>query len=153
MNRTIRVAASALVAVAFAASYAGDGKPCTASREECQKHFTALKSQGWSGIEADSTEKGLVVRKVAPGSPAQAAGLRVGDVLLGFNGVAYKEGNWDRIQALRAATHAGDRGVYTVKRGRQLQNFDVEFAAIPEGVYTALVNGHMSAEHGGVASN
>lgn len=153
MNRTIRAASAALVALAFAASFAGDGKPCTASKEECQKHFTSMKAQGWSGIEADSSDKGLVVTKVAPGSPAEAAGLKAGDVLLGFNGVAYKEGNWDRIQALRAATHAGDRGVYTVKRGRQLQNFDVKFTAIPEGVYTALVNAHMSAEHGAVASN
>jgi S1-C subfamily serine protease len=112
-----------------------------------------MKSQGWSGIEADGTEKGLVVTKVAPGSPAEVAGVKAGDVLLGFNGVVYKEGNWDRIQALRAGTHAGDRGVYTVKRGRQLQNFDVVFAAIPEGVYTALVNAHMAAEHGAVASN
>ena len=153
MRRTFRTAAAVLVAVAFAASFAGDGKPCTASKEECQRHFAALKAQGWSGIEADKSDKGLVVTKVAPASPAEAAGVKAGDILLGFNGVAYKEGNWERIQALRAETHAGAQGVYTVKRGRQLKNFEVKFAAIPDAVYAAMVNGHMSAEHGTVASN
>lgn len=153
MNRTTRNLAAAVVALAFASTFAGDGKPCTASKEECQRHFAALKTQGWSGIEADSSDKGLVVTKVASGSPAEVAGLKAGDVLLGFNGVAYKEGNWERIQALRAETHAGEQGVYTVKRGRQLKNFEVKFVAIPDAVYTATVNGHMSAEHGSVASN
>ena len=153
MNRTIRTAAVALVALAFAGTFAGDGKPCTASKEECQRHFTTWKAQGWSGLEADKSQKGLVVTKVASGSPAEVAGLKAGDVLLGFNGVAYREGNWERIQALRAETHAGQQGVYTVKRGRQLKNFEVKFAAIPDAVYTAMVNGHMNAEHGSVASN
>jgi S1-C subfamily serine protease len=153
MNRTFRTLAAAAVVVTAASAFAGDGKPCTASKEECQRHFTALKTQGWSGIEAEKVEKGLVVKKVAAGRPAEAAGLRAGDVLLGFNGVAYKEGNWERIQALRADTHAGEQGVYTVKRGRQLKNFEVRFAAIPDGVYTAMVNEHMSAEHGDVARN
>ena len=90
---------------------------------------------------------------IAAASPAEGAGLKAGDVLLGFNGVAYKEGNWDRIQALRAETHAGEQGVYTVKRGRQLKNFEVTFAAIPDAVYTAMVNDHMGAEHGSVAKN
>ena len=153
MNRTTRTVAAAAVALAFASTFAGDGKPCTATKEECQRHFAALKAQGWSGIEADKSEKGLVVTKVAPASPAQAAGVEAGDVLLGFNGVAYKEGNWERIQALRAGTHAGEQGVYTVKRGRQIRNFEVRFAAIPDAVYTAMVNDHLSAEHGDVARN
>ena len=153
MNRKSRIALAASLALACASTFAGDGKPCTASKEECQRSFAALKSQGWSGIEADDTERGLVVTKVAAGSPAETAGVRSGDVLLGFNGVAYKESNRERIQALRAETHAGEQGVYTVKRGRQLRNFEVRFAEIPAGVYTAMVNDHLSAEHGGVARN
>ena len=153
MHRTNRTAAAFVVAFAFAVTFAGDGKPCTASKEECQRHFAEMKSQGWSGIQADKSDKGLVVTKVLPASPAEAAGIRAGDVLLGFNGVAYKEGNWERIQALRSGSHAGDQAVYTVKRGRQLKNFEVKFAAIPDGVYTAMVNEHMRAEHGDVARN
>ena len=152
MSRSLRTVASALALVVAASALAGDGKPCTASKEECQRHFTTLKTQGWSGIDADKAGKGLVVTRIAAGSPAEAAGLRVGDVLLGYNGVAYNEANAERIQALRAATHAGEQGVYTVKRGRQLKNFEVRFAAIPDGTYTAMVNEHMNAEHAGVAN-
>jgi S1-C subfamily serine protease len=38
-----------------------------------------------------SEERGLLITSVAPNSPAQAAGLYVGDVLVGFDGAALEE--------------------------------------------------------------
>ena len=50
---------------------------------------TLLKASGWVGVELRIDEKQgtHTIEKVIPGSPAESAGIRPGDLLVAINGV------------------------------------------------------------------
>ena len=60
-------------------------------------------------------DKGAVVQDVTPGSPAENAGLQVGDVVTSFNGKAIATSN-DLVTAVRA-TQPGDKVSFSFYRG------------------------------------
>lgn len=45
----------------------------------------------WLGVTANDTPRGLVIERVTPGSPAEAANLQRGDVIVGVNGGKSKD--------------------------------------------------------------
>jgi C-terminal processing protease CtpA/Prc len=91
---------------------------CTMSAADCEKAFAESKSRGWLGIEGDKAEGGgWVVKSVVPGSPAEAAGFKSGDVLYALNGVTINEANYDKIKAIKKDLKPGSQVTYTVKRG------------------------------------
>lgn len=126
---------------------------CTASAEECMKHFEKAHHAGWSGIEAEVTEAGLVVKSVAPGSPAQTAGIQAGDTLVAFNGIAYSEENEKKLNAVRWELKPGNAATYTVARDGRKLDVAMTLGSMPDDVYTAMVKHHMEEDHGIVAKN
>ena len=75
-------------------AFAGGKGPCTMSTQDCLDKMSAkLKNRGWVGIEMDKTDHGdaLVITRVVPGSPAEAAGLQADDVLLAVNGAKFAD--------------------------------------------------------------
>lgn len=132
---------------------AAEKKHCTESAAECQKSMAAMKGQAWSGIFAEKTDAGLVVVKVVPGSPAEAAGLAKGDVLLSFNGMTYSEENHAKIKAARKEMTTGSVATYGIERAGKAKNVEVRLATMPEEVYTAMVKEHMAEDHAAVAKN
>jgi S1-C subfamily serine protease len=69
------------------------------------------------GVKED---KGVVVAQVAPGGPADKAGLKAGDVITAFNGTEVNDINTFRNQV--AATAPGAEVTLTVLRdGKQQQ--------------------------------
>jgi C-terminal processing protease CtpA/Prc len=132
---------------------AAEKKHCTESAAECQKSMAAMKGQAWSGIFAEQSDAGLVVVKVVPGSPAEAAGIAKGDMLLSFNGITYSEENHDKVKAARKALKAGSLATYGIERAGKAKNVEVRLATMPEEVYTAMVKEHMAEDHAAVAKN
>src|SRR5262245_26622351 len=76
---------AALLAVPAMAGYDGH---CKESTQDCLNHMAAkMKGGAWLGIKYDDSKEGVKIEKVIPGSPAEAAGFKAGDVLVSFNGV------------------------------------------------------------------
>ena len=87
--------------------------------------------RGWLGVEVDlllgfddqgRATQSLLVTNTAPGGPAQRAGIRVGDLIVGLNA----ERVTDARQAMQtiARLRPGDRVLVGLKRGDE--EFDVE---------------------------
>lgn len=76
-------------------------------------------------IEPAPDGRGLLVKKVLPGSTAERSGLRAGDRLLTLDGESLKE-SLDLIYAVREK-QAGQRGLLEVERGEDSFTADVLF--------------------------
>jgi serine protease Do len=74
--------------------------------------------------------KGVAVAQVEPGSPAQQAGLKVGDVISGINGTPVSDVNQFRLQI--AGMSPGAKADLKVVRDGREQNVDVALAEMPK---------------------
>lgn len=81
-----------------------------------------------SGLSVDE-EQGVLITRVVPNSPADKAGLRVGDVIDRVNGRVIA--NADMVQQLVGAAQVGDQLQVRLKRNGQHQNLTVKPGALP----------------------
>jgi S1-C subfamily serine protease len=72
--------------------------------------------RGWLGIEGES-RAGALVHKVKPGSPAEAAGLTAGDVIVAVDGITVA--TMSALVARLRQTDPGDSVSLSVRRGDQ----------------------------------
>ncbi len=134
MKPTVTFLALALVVGLITAAFAGGDH----SGENCDKDAHAAKAKlaakGWLGIETDKDEAtgAYRVTKVAPGSPAEQAGFRAGDVLVALNGIPVKD--HDRIKAAKASIGVGSQVTWTVARAGAEQKLSATLAPVPEEV-------------------
>lgn len=134
------------------AAVAASDKGCPTSMADCAKHMADMKNHGWLGIQYDHTEDGSdVVKDVVKGSPAEKAGFRPGDVLYAMNGIEMNDANAGRIKAAWKPLLPGSTVAYTVKRGGEAEDLKVTLGKMPEDVYEAMVDNHMT-DHVEVAS-
>jgi len=75
------------------------------------------------------THEGVLIRMVSPGSPAAAARLREGDVIVSFNGAKMTE--VDDIRRAISKTRVGDTVTLTVYRERQKLDLPVKIGDRP----------------------
>ena len=129
---------------------AGEGqKKCEGDAQAClNKMATKFKDRGWVGVELDHNKDGsMTVLEVIDGSPAQAAGLKSGDVLVALNGVEFGEKNKDKLKAAQMEMKVGNTIDYTVKRGGKAKDVAIKLAPIPQEVMYAWVGQHMMQGH------
>jgi hypothetical protein len=79
--------------------------------------------RGFVGIEFDDAGGSVVVKKVYPGSPAEKAGIKVGDVVEGVKATNIESGK-DLARAL-AKAGVGAKLTFTVKRGGKSEELGV----------------------------
>jgi len=137
-----------ILAVALAApAFAGEKKhDCTASTQDCLNKMAAkFKEKGWVGIESDKSEKGdkQTITKVVPGSPAERAGLRAGDVLLAINGVRFGEEDEEKWAKVKKAWKPGGTITYTLARDGQKREVGVTLGHVPKDVVAQWIGEHM----------
>ena len=126
---------------------------CSASQEECAKHFQEARNKGWLGIQYDSTDDGTsVIESVVKGSPAEKAGFRPGDVLVALNGIEINEANMAQVKTTWKSLKPGSVANYTVKRDGVAKDLTATLAKMPEDVYQAMVSDHMKKAHVDVAA-
>jgi len=128
---------------------AGEKGKCTMDTQTClDKYAAKLKHKGWVGIELDKAkaEKGLLVTAVVPGSPAEAAGLEKGDVLLAVNGAKYADNTEDHCatcEAQKGKWSPGSDVQYVVARDGKKMKVDVTLGQVPPDVMAQWLGYHM----------
>src|SRR5262245_4305282 len=122
-------------------------KKCAYSTQECLNSMAKkMKSSGWIGIEYDP-EKNLSITRVISGSPAEKAGLQVGDVLFAMNGLEIKPENEEAIMAQRKKWTPGMVVRYTVKRDGVARFIDITLGEWPADLLARYIGEHMMMQH------
>lgn len=89
-----------------------------------------LSGTAYLGIVYEPVDGGASVNQVIEGSPAQRAGLRVGDVIQAVDGERLSQA--DQLRSLIQAHQPGDRVTLTVVRGSEDQQIVVILGTAPE---------------------
>ena len=150
---------SLIFAVAFALPLAAgeEHKKCGSDAQAClNKLAEKFKDRGWVGVELDHGKDGsMTVLEVIDGSPAQAAGLKSGDVLVAINGIKFGDENNEKLKTTQKEMKIGNTIEYTVKRQDKTKVVAITLAPIPKEVMYAWIGQHMAEGHTSieVASN
>ncbi|MBD2102075.1 HhoA/HhoB/HtrA family serine endopeptidase [Leptolyngbya sp. FACHB-261] len=91
-----------------------------------------LKANPQPEIGKVTRDQGVLVVRVEPGSPAQKAGVTVGDVILKVDGKEVRDGS--AVQALVGRHKVGERVRFEIERDNRRQTLDVTTVQLPEGV-------------------
>jgi C-terminal processing protease CtpA/Prc len=104
-----------------------------------------LKNSGWAGVELEINEDtgARVVKKVVPGSPAEAAGIQVGDVLASLNGTRLVKGNEEAIMQTKKDMKPGQTVTYVISRNGLDKKVELTLAPMPADVMAAYIGQHM----------
>ncbi|HEV8336308.1 MAG TPA: PDZ domain-containing protein [Candidatus Polarisedimenticolia bacterium] len=148
MRRQTWLAMLALLVVAALPALAGhEGhQKCTHTTQECLDAMASkMKNSGWVGVELEINEENylMTVKKVVPNSPAEAAGIEVGDVLFALNGVKFAKENEEAIKQVKKDWQPGQTVTYTLKRNGLDKQVDVTLAPMPADVLAAWIGNHM----------
>jgi membrane-associated protease RseP (regulator of RpoE activity) len=116
---------------------------CPLDLDTCLKQYQRMRERPWLGVrlEQDSTGN-LVVMKVEPGSPAQRAGVRPGDVLRSIE--SQKPQTWF---ATKGGWGPRERGKISILRGKAEKELAIAYEAIPEAMFVRAVGVHMIEGH------
>ncbi len=117
---------------------------CPLPVTECLLRFQRMRERPWLGVdvELDSVTQQRVIVTVAPEGPADKAGMRVGDILIGIEGqppaqwFAGKAG-WKDSEDLPVA----------VVRGGVTKPLTLKARGVPEDILTRAVGVHMLEGH------
>ena len=135
---------AALLAAAVAA-YAG-GAHCAEQHTQADYQSMAEKmaKKGWMGIETESAAGGgWAIKTVVPGSPAEKAGLKAGDVLVALNGVRFADENKEALGKVKSTLGPGKQVTYTVARKGAEQQIAATLAEVPREVLATWVGEHV----------
>lgn len=122
---------------------------CTASTQEClNKMVQSMKTRGWIGIEMDEVKgtKTVVIKRVVPGSPAEAAGFQVGDVLVAVEGKRFADNTETECvtcAVMKENWVPGRKVTYLVSRNGSEVTVAPTLASVPPDVLAQWVGSHM----------
>ncbi len=138
------VAVLGLAVLVAAPAFAGHEK-CDYDTQECLDKMAAhMKDSGWVGLELEVSEMGgYEVAKVIPGSPAEEAGIRSGDVLFAMNGIEIADENEEALMEVKKGLSPGKSLDYTIKRDGYDRQVTVTLAPMPADVLARYIGRHM----------
>jgi C-terminal processing protease CtpA/Prc len=147
MRRSMILAVLGLFLLASLPALAGgEHKKCPYTTQECLDHMaTKMKDSGWVGLEmdVDETSHVMTIKRVVPGSPAEAAGIQAGDVLYALNGVPITDDNEEALQKAKKDWKPGQKVTYTIKRNGLDRQVNLTLAPMPADVLAAWIGNHM----------
>ena len=141
-----------ICAVAIPGAAGGDKHPCKASTQEClDKMIAKYQQKGWLGVETEKAEHGRwAITKVFPGSPAEKAGFKAGDVFVSVNGVEMSKENKEALTKAKHTMNPGSQATYVVKRQGGKVKLNAELGSVPTAVLAEWVGEHMVQGHADV---
>src|SRR3989442_11078257 len=135
-----------LVAIAMLAILpALAGQKCKYGTQECLDHMAnKMKNSGFVGVELDTDNaEGYAVTRVYPGSPAEAAGIESGDILVALNGIAINKNNEDALMKAHKDWKPGQNFTYTIKRNGSERQASLTLAPPPPDALARGICQHM----------
>jgi C-terminal processing protease CtpA/Prc len=153
MKKATWIAAVLVAAMSLGSLVAGEkGKgyaKCKEDTQTCLNHMVSqMKDRGWLGIQMDD-ENGpgnMKVTKVIAGSPAEASGFQVGDVLVSVNGAKFSENTEEKCvtcDKTKDDWKPGSKVSYVVKRAGGEVSLNATLAALPSDVMAQWIGMHM----------
>jgi C-terminal processing protease CtpA/Prc len=119
---------------------------CPYKLEECLEYMAnKMKSSGWVGVELEiDKEKGtFTVEKVLEESPAEAAGILPGDLLVAVNGIPIAEFREKMLAGKCDSYKPGNSITYSIKRGGVDRNIRLILAPMPAELLARYVGEHI----------
>ena len=143
MRRAYWLFALALALIAPSSALAAEPK-CPLPLTECLMQYQRMRERPWLGvvIEMDSVSHQRVIQSVVPGSPAEAAGIHAGDVLLKIESKLPSE--WF---AGKAGWKDSDDLPVAIQRDGAERMLTMKAHAIPEELLAKYVGVHMLEGH------
>lgn len=143
MRRACWLLALALLLIVPISALAAETK-CPLPLTECLMQFQRMRERPWLGVvvEMDSVSHQRVIQSVVPGSPAEAAGIRAGDVLLKIESKPPAE--WF---AGKAGWKDSDELPVAVQREGAQRMLTVKAHAISEELFAKYIGVHMIEGH------
>ncbi len=122
---------------------------CTRDTDDCVRAMVEEhRHAGWLGLDTARPDgKTLTVVGVTPGSPAEAAGFAVGDVLMELEGIAYADANKNALKRLKASQVPGSEVTYTVARSGERITVRVRLGRVPKKLIYQLIGQHVVEAH------
>ena len=139
----------ALAVIAVVPAFAGDhGKKCDKGTQECLNMMAQhYKNTGWIGVELEDdpyeSDGTWILSKVLPDSPAEAAGLKPGDVVYALNGVKISKDNMEAVHKVRKTLKPGSKVKATIKRNGYDREVKFTMAAMPADMLAKAIGKHM----------
>jgi C-terminal processing protease CtpA/Prc len=150
MKPTTIVAVSALLILGVALPVASGEYKCEEDLATCaHKMAEHLAKKGWIGISMDKgDDKGDVsLEEVVAGSPADKAGLQVGDVLLSLNGIQVSEENKEALMKEYKGLYPGQTINYRIRRDGEELSVDIELVPVPRHIAAQWIGKHILDGH------
>lgn len=138
-----------LAACAFATvAYAQEPKKCTSSAAECERQIREmLTGRAWLGVELEELNPGLVIKTVAPDSPAERADLHPGDRLMAVNGHSTKHGTIKDFKTIIGDSREPRQLHIIVQRRGILKLIDVRTEPLSKATIDRIVAQHLAQYH------
>jgi len=105
------------------------------SRGQIGVAVESITSEKARGLDLPDS-RGALINTVAPGSPAEKAGLEPGDVIRSFNGTPINDSS--DLPPLVGALPPGTRAKLTIMREGKSRDIDVTLTQLDEGVASAM---------------
>jgi predicted metalloprotease with PDZ domain len=150
--KKILISTLAMCAVLFAQAALAEKKhphkKCSQEAQACL-HYMAenIKKKGWIGVEWDRSGPRPVITKVVPKSPAEKAGIQVGDEILAFNGISSTEKEEVIWAEVKKQLIPGNKITLTMERSGKSREFEVELGRVPDQLVAQWVGHHMLEHH------
>jgi C-terminal processing protease CtpA/Prc len=146
MRITGKILVASLIILIAIPLMAGGKHKCEATTQEClDKMAQKLKNHGWVGVEFDKSDKGhLIIKKVIDDSPAEAAGLKPGDIVFAMNGIKLGDDEAKKkLKQVKSKMGPGDTLTYSVKRNGKHKDVAIKLGVVPDTVLAQWVGEHM----------
>jgi C-terminal processing protease CtpA/Prc len=152
MKKTLALLIPALALGLAPASVAEEAKEpkkrCKAEASSCIRQMAeGMKKRGWIGIEWQRNEDRPTISHVVKGSPAAAAVVEVGDVVMAFNRISTAEEDEVVWAEMKSSLVPGKIVTLSVLREGKALDLDVELVAVPDHILAQWVGKHVLEHH------
>ena len=128
----------------------GEEKPkkrerCNQTHRECVEYMSKkMRDSGWVGVELEFDGKLFTIQKVIVGSPAEEAGLEVGDLLLAIDGVPSREVAKGMASGRsKLKWKPGQQIKYKIEREGRGRTIEIEMGRMPAHVLARYIGQHL----------